>query len=188
MFRVLHVIDAETGAVLGKVDHRGKLGPFDFSADGAALLFVAAADMNDHQAGRLMAAPAAGGAARDLLPTLEGHVESFRTTPGGDVVYLAGVGTGTRLGRVRPDGSGAAILSETTDPVWESLALDRSGSLAALAGESPAFPREAFAVALEPGSKPLRLTDSNPWLKERRLAQQEVVRYKAKDGLRSRGS
>ena len=187
MFRVLHVVDAESGAVLGKVDHRGKLGPFDFSADGAAVLFVAAADVSDHQAGRLMAAPAAGGAARDLLPTLEGHVESFRTTPGGDVVYLAGVGTGTRLGRVRPDGSGGAILSETADPVWESLALDRSGMTAALAGESPSFPREAFTLALEPGGRPLRLTDSNPWLKERRLAQQEVIRYPARDGLMIEG-
>ncbi len=187
MFRVLHVIDAESGAVLGKVDHQGKLGQFDFSADGSALLFVAAADINDHQAGRLMAAPAAGGAPRDLLPTLEGHVESFRTPAGGEVVYLAGVGVGSRLGRVRPDGSGATILSETTDPVWESLALDRSGTLAALAGESPSFPREAFALPLAPGGKPLRLTDSNPWLKQRRLAKQEVIRYPAKDGLMIEG-
>ena len=187
MFRVLHVLDAESGAVLGKVDHGGKLGAFDFSADGSAIVFVAAADMNDHQAGRLMAAPAAGGPARDLLPTLEGHVESFRSPSGGDVVYLAGVNTGTRLGRVRTDGGGTAILSETNDPVWESLALDRSGSLAALAGESPSFPREAFALPLAPGSQPLRLTDSNPWLKERRLAKQEVLRYPARDGLMIEG-
>lgn len=183
MFRTLHVIDAESGATLGAVEHRGKLGPFDFSADGAAILFVAAADLSDHQAGRLMAAPAAGGAARDLLPTLEGHVESFRALPGGEVVYLAAVGTGTRLGRVRTDGSGAAILSETNDPVWESLALDRSGTVAALAGESPAFPREAFALPLAPGAAPMRLSDSNPWLAERRLARQEVIRYPARDGL-----
>jgi dipeptidyl aminopeptidase/acylaminoacyl peptidase len=187
MFRVLHVLDAESGAVLGKVDHGGKLGAFDFSDDGSAIVFIAAADMNDHQAGRLMAAPAAGGAARDLLPTLEGHVESFRSPSGGDVVYLAGVNTGTRLGRVRTDGSGGAILSETNDPVWESLALDRGGSLAALAGESPAFPREAFVLPLAPGSQPLRLTDGNPWLKERRLAKQEVIRYAARDGLMIEG-
>ncbi len=34
---------------------------------------------------------------------------------------------------------------------------------------------------------PRRLTDSNPWLGELRLAKQEVVRYKARDGLELEG-
>jgi dipeptidyl aminopeptidase/acylaminoacyl peptidase len=187
MARVLHVVDATSGAVLGKVDHAGKLGPFDFSADGRSIVFVAAADINDHQAGRLMAAPAPGGAPRDLLPTLEGHVEAFRATSGGELVYLAGVGTGTRLGRVQTDGSGAAILSEANDPVFESLSLDLSGTVAALAGESPTHPREVFALSLSGGAATRRLTDSNPWLAERRLAKQEVLRYPARDGLMIEG-
>ncbi len=187
MFRVLHVIDTESGAVQGKVEHAGKLGAFDFSADGSTILFVGVSDRSDHQAGRLLAAPAAGGAPRDLLPTLEGHVEAFRSPAGRTVVYLAAVGTGSRIGRVDVDGGGAAILSETIDPVWEALSLDRSGSMAALAGESPSFPREAFALALAPGATPRRLTDSNPWLKQRRLAKQEVIRYPARDGLMIEG-
>lgn len=36
-------------------------------------------------------------------------------------------------------------------------------------------------------AQPRRLTDSNPWLKDIRLAKQEIVRYKARDGLEIQG-
>jgi len=128
-----------------------------------------------------MAAPAAGGAARDLLPTLEGHVESFRTTR--EATWSISPGSAPHPARSRASRRerGGDPL-ETTDPVWESLALDRSGMTAALAGEAPAFPREAFALALEPGSQPLRLTDSNPWLKERRLARRRSFATRRRTG------
>lgn len=187
MFRKLTVLDAESGAVVGRVEHEGKLGAFDFSADGSAILFLAASDISDHEAGRLMAAPAGGGVPRDLLPTLEGHVEGFGPLPGSGVVYLASVGVGSRIGRVLADGSGSAVLSETTDPVWNEISLDASGTAAALVGESPTFPREAFFLSLTGGGAPLRLTTSNPWLSERRLAPQEIVRYPASDGLMIEG-
>ncbi len=187
MFRQLTVVDAESGAIVGRVDHAGKLGAFDFSRDGRSVVFLAASDVNDHEAGRLMAAPAGGGAPRDLLPTLEGHVEGFGLLPGNGIVYLASVGVGSRIGRVLADGSGSAVLAESTDPVWDAIALDTSGSIAALVGESPAYPREAFSLSLSAGTPPLRLTTSNPWLAERRLAAQEIVRYAARDGLMIEG-
>ena len=42
-------------------------------------------------------------------------------------------------------------------------------------------------MRLRDDGEPVRLTDSNPWLADRRLAVQEVVTYEARDGLELQG-
>jgi len=50
----------------------------------------------------------------------------------------------------------------------------------AIVADSPQHPRELFVNGK-------RITDSNPWLKSRQLAEQKVVTYKAKDGFEIEG-
>jgi len=52
----------------------------------------------------------------------------------------------------------------------------------AIRGESPRHPPEVFFRA-RGKHEPIRLTDSNPWLADKRLAPQETIRYTARDGL-----
>src|SRR5690606_8713222 len=61
----------------------------------------------------------------------------------------------------------------------------RGGDIA-LVGSTPAHPSEAFLLPAGTDS-PQKLTDSNPWLKDVRLARQEVIRYAARDGLEIEG-
>jgi dipeptidyl aminopeptidase/acylaminoacyl peptidase len=56
----------------------------------------------------------------------------------------------------------------------------------AFVAETAQHPGELFLVQ-GPGERPRRVTDSNPWLSEIRLARQEVVRFKARDGLALEG-
>ncbi len=184
MFRRLHVIDATSGRVIARIANPGKLGHFDWSADGRTILLVSGADIHDPREGRLMAAPADGGEPRDLLPGLreEGHVVTFSVTGDGTILWLADVGVGSRIGRVSPDGSGMDVLLDTRDPVFTGMSADRSGRVLALVGESPSHPRELFTW--QPGQgKPLRRTHLNPWLADRVLGRQEVVRWKGPGGL-----
>jgi dipeptidyl aminopeptidase/acylaminoacyl peptidase len=187
MSRRLRVLDAAAGTVLARIDNPGKLGEFRWSPDGKLIALVSAADINDPREGRLMAVSAEGGAPRDLLPGLEGHVESFAFVPGGKIVYLASVGVGSRLGRVRANGRGDEVLYEGTDPVLDALSLDSRGRRAALVAESPAMPREVFALSLGKRGTLQRLTDVNPWLAEVDLGRQEIVRWTAADGLEIEG-
>jgi dipeptidyl aminopeptidase/acylaminoacyl peptidase len=70
--------------------------------------------------------------------------------------------------------------------VFSRLSSSRDGRTIALAGGSPGHASEVF---LQGGSdaEPVRLTDSNPWLADRALGSQEVVSFKARDGLELEG-
>ena len=188
MARRLRVIDAAAGEVRGRIENPGKLGDFEWAPDGESVLLVSGLDINDPREGRLMAASAGSGwALRDLLPDLRGHVEAFELDEDGRIVYLASVGVGSRIGRLRPDGGGHEVLYEGTDPVFGDLTLSRSGRRLALVGESPTAPAEVFAMAASRGAEPRRLTTVNPWLSDVRLGRQEIVRWSATDGLEIEG-
>ena len=186
MYRRLRVIDAAEMKVLARIDNPGKLGAFRVSPDGGSVVMISAADLHDPGTGRLMIAPLSGGAPRDLLPGLEGDVLDFRFSPKtGKVLYLAHFGTTSALGSVALEGGTPhGLLSEPT-PVFRALDADRSGRHLALVGESPTHPAEAFAWT--PGTPPRRLTDSNPQLDGIALARQEIIDWRAADGMRIEG-
>jgi dipeptidyl aminopeptidase/acylaminoacyl peptidase len=74
----------------------------------------------------------------------------------------------------------------TETPPLLSIDLSRDGMSGAFLGQSPSHPTEVFF--LQQGEKAARrLTNSNPWLDEMRLARQEVVRYPARDGREIEG-
>ena len=64
--------------------------------------------------------------------------------------------------------------------------LSRDGKSAAVIGQTPQHPAEVFLLTHE-APVPRRLTTSNPWLAGVRLAPQEVVKFKARDGLALEG-
>src|SRR5690606_39222218 len=89
------------------------------------------------------------------------------------------------LGEVGVDGGNPRTLLAAQGPVWNAFDRSDGGDLA-LVGSTPAHPSEAFLLAAG-ATTPLRLTDSNPWLADVRLARQEVIRYPARDGLEIEG-
>jgi dipeptidyl aminopeptidase/acylaminoacyl peptidase len=189
MARRVHIVDAETGEVRARFDNPGKLDDFEFSPDGARIAMISAADPNDPAAGRLMVAPVAGGKPVDIMPGLEGHVTAFAWRTPEALVFIADDGEETRLGEVAVDGGERTyyLVSGAEEggvrvPVVTGLSLAKVGNRVALVGESSAHPSEVYTLVL--GERvPSPLTDSNPWLGAVGLAQQEVFRYQARDGL-----
>jgi dipeptidyl aminopeptidase/acylaminoacyl peptidase len=193
MHRRVHVVDASTGEVRARFDNPGKLGDFGFSPDGARVAMVSAADPNDPAAGRLMVAPAGGGDPVDLLPGLEGHIKAFAWRDPATLVFLSDEGEETRLATVGVDGDGETshLISGVEEggvrvPVMTGLSVSSGGDLLALVGESPVHAGEVYTMALRE-KVPRRITDSNPWLRDVRLAPQEVFRHQARDGLELSG-
>ena len=183
MGRKLHVVDADLGEIVVRIDNPGKIGDVAWSPDGTHLAMITASDLNDPLEGRLMVVPAAGGELRDLLAGWdEGHVTAIAWRDPDTVMFLAEEGVGSFLGQVGRDGAVFDKRLVPDDGVMSRLTLSRDGARAAVLGDSPRHPSEVFVV--DPGSWQLRrLTDSNPWLSEKALARQEVIRFKARDGL-----
>jgi dipeptidyl aminopeptidase/acylaminoacyl peptidase len=185
MRRKVHIVDAETGEVVVKLDNPGKLGAVRWSPDGERLALVSSEDLNDPLAGRLMVADLEG-RLRDLVPAFAGHVTSIEWHDSDTIIYVADEGVLTSLARVDVDGSGAATLVAPGGPILGGLTVSRDGRTRAMVADSPEHPSEVFVMGMGDDA-PTRWTDSNPWLSEMRLAPHEIVTYKARDGLEIEG-
>jgi dipeptidyl aminopeptidase/acylaminoacyl peptidase len=186
MARRLHLVAPEEGTVLGTVEHEGKLGSARLAPDGNRLAFVGAADRKDPSTARFAIAGETGGAARDLLPAdFAAHVQRFAWAGADRLLAVVDRGVETELAAFAV-GGGSELLLAGGGPVWSGLDRAADGSLA-LVGESPGHPPEVFFWEPGAGQAPRRLTDSNPWLAERGLAPQRVVRFPARDGLELEG-
>ncbi len=184
MERKVHVV-ALDGAVLGRVAHDGKLGHVAWSPDGTRLAMIFAADRHDPSTSALAVVPATGGAPVNLLPDYEGHPEAFAWADASTLLVLGSRGVASELFTLPAAGGRATPVAVEGGLVLNAIARAASGTLALL-GESPAHPAEAFVLPAGK-TRPERRSDLNPWLAERRLAQQSVVRWKARDGLELEG-
>ena len=186
MKRKVRVVDVDSGKVLAQLNNPGKLGEIVWSPDGEHLGFISAADLHDPSEGRLIVAPSAGSPLRDLLPDYQGHVRSIAWKDNGTVLYIGDEGCETVFGRVNIDGSDQHTIILAGGPILTGLSVSKDGQGYAFVGSSATHAREVFA--LKDGEAGVRrLTDSNPWLADRQLAKQEVIRYKARDGLELEG-
>ncbi|MCK6484042.1 MAG: S9 family peptidase [Phycisphaerae bacterium] len=182
MNQKLHVIDAETGEIVTRIETPGKLGSFEWSGDSKRLAIIAAADRNDPAEGRLIVASASDGTYRDVLPNLDGHVTSIAWQNADTIMYLADERVTTSFGKVNADGSEQKTLVPSGKQVLSGLSLSRDGMSGVMLCSASTHPPEVFAMK-HGDDGPRRLTDSNPWLSDMRFAPQEVVTYKARDGL-----
>jgi dipeptidyl aminopeptidase/acylaminoacyl peptidase len=186
MFKRVYVVDADTGKVVERIQNPGKLGRVRFSPDGKHLAMISGVDIHDPADGRLMVAAVPGdGSVQDLMPDYQAHVSTFAWKDDKTLVWLADEGVQTKAGEVGLDGREQVRL-EAAGPILTSMSLSRDGTVAAFVGHGAAHPPEVFLVG-EGDEAPQRLTDNNAWLAGVRLARQEAVRWKARDGMELEG-
>jgi dipeptidyl aminopeptidase/acylaminoacyl peptidase len=180
------VIDGASGEVLASIENPGKLGHIAWSPDASWVTMIAGGDINDPNAGRLLLAPAAGGELVDLLPAYLGDAEDFAWQDADTLMFIADQGVWSLLEKVEitADGTGGErkTIVSTGGPILASLSLAADGQSGAFIADSPTHPPEVFFMG-HGDEGPRRLTDSNPWLAEKRLAVQEVVQFEARDGV-----
>ena len=176
--RQLQVVDLD-GRVTARIETEGKLGPAAWSPDGRHIALVGSVDRNDPAPGRLMVVEAGGGAPRDLLPGLVGHVSTFDWREDGTLVYVADIGAETEVAAIAIDGSGRRTLLAAGELVVRSIDAG-SGGQSVLVAHTPRHPTELYTFA-DAGAE--RRTTSNEWLGDLRFAEQAVVKHKARDGL-----
>jgi dipeptidyl aminopeptidase/acylaminoacyl peptidase len=181
----LRVVDLD-GKVVGKIENPGKLGEFSWSPDGKRLAYLSAADINDPHQGRLMVTDVDAPEPRDVLPGFEGDVDPVAWQDANTLMFVTSQGVATTFEKAAADGSGRKTLIPAGSPSPTRLSLSKDGQHAAFVADAPAHPAEAWTMS-HGDAGPRKLTDSNPWLANARLAKQEVVKHKARDGLELEG-
>ncbi|MCZ6683616.1 MAG: S9 family peptidase, partial [Planctomycetota bacterium] len=186
MKRKIHIVDTDSEEIVSRLDTGGKLGQIAWSPDGKHLAVIAGTDAHDPSPGHLFTVPASGGPLRDLLPDYAGQINSIAWQDSETIMYLGDRGVSTELAKIGRDGTGKKRILAAGSHVMNQLTVSRDGQSAALRSHAPTHPREVFTMK-HGDAEPRRLTDSNPWLNDIRLAKQEVVTYRARDGLELQG-
>ncbi len=183
MRRIVHIVDPATGTVRAKVATIGKIGDVAWAPDGKHLAVIAAQDIHDPNAGRLVVADAATGATRDLLPGWQGDAEAIAFADADTIVFVGHESVETYLAEIDlAPGAKPRTLLGKGGPAMYTLSLAKDGGSAAIIADSPAHPREAFRWT-RGATQLARVSDSNPWMADVKLARQEIVTYKARDGV-----
>jgi dipeptidyl aminopeptidase/acylaminoacyl peptidase len=184
MKRKLHVVEVASGGIVATVDNPGKLGKVAWSPDGKRLAFISGVDIHDPDENRLMIVGSEGGAPRDWLHGFEGDVKDIAWIDERTLAYVRHEGVEAAYATVDVVNARRTIVGPG-GPILRSVRLSADGKRAGFTADAPGHPTEVWV--LSDGDTPVRWTDSNPWMKDRDLARQEVVTYQARDGLAIEG-
>jgi dipeptidyl aminopeptidase/acylaminoacyl peptidase len=166
----------------------GKLSHPRWSPDGKWIAWLGAIQLNDPFAGSVFVAPAGGGAARNLTPEWEGTGTWIGWLPGqgSTIALVATERQDTNVYTLPVANPTRQPIDTGTVSLLGGLSFTTDGQRFAYAASAPTHPNEAFTTDVgTPGAT--RLTTLNPQLKGVRFGEQEVVRWKARDGWEIEG-
>jgi dipeptidyl aminopeptidase/acylaminoacyl peptidase len=180
MFKKIYRLDMATRKLELLLDPQKKLGDVDIAPDGRRLVFTAALERNDHAVSQVYLLDLAAREVRNLTPdAFPGHVSWAAWRDDGSLLCLASEGVWNNLYELHaPAYRWRRVLAGLPAGVVLSAPdFDRQGAFIGSAWNVP-----ADVYAWDGRTAPRRLTVLNPWLAERRLGRQEVVRFNARDG------
>ncbi|MDZ7808635.1 MAG: S9 family peptidase [Gracilimonas sp.] len=185
MAQKVYVVDHETREIISELDHEGKLGTFKWSPDGDKIAMIAGANINDPIDGRLKIADPMTGSTRLLKEDFKGKFDQVEWTDNNTLHYLASKGVWSEFGSIKSDGSQMEAIVPTGGPILKAFAHGSNGAYV-FDVSTPKHPDELYLMK-QSESSPKRITNSNPWLDEKELGMQKVVKFTTKDGMEIEG-
>ena len=185
MFKRIHLVNMQTGAVELIMDNPGKLGNMAFSPDDSKLAFRAASKMEDSVVGSLFVIDLETDRnkpfeeLRNYAQDMELSIINFAWKDDETLLYAAEESTDIVLSEQKLDEEERSIVIEPETIVFRSF--QYNNGLVTLAANTWQHPNELFTFDIEEEVL-TRHTNHNPWLADIRLANQETITYYARDG------
>ena len=180
-----HIFDLSSKKVVTSFATEGKLGAAEFSPNGKHVAILGAEDKHDPATGRLYLADVESGKIENWLPNFEGHISDFEWANKSNTLhFVAQIDTESFIATIKPGSSKYKTNLKRGKLIAGRLSISDSDKTVAFAGHSHKHPTEAFMLR---GKKDIRVSDSNAWLNDKRLAKQETISFKAEDGTRLDG-
>ncbi len=189
MFKDIYLVDAESGDTGQLTTHEGKMGNFMFSPDGSKIAYAASLNLKDHAVSQAYVIETDGDKPKNLTePDFRGHITRVGWKDDDTIIYEAAEGVWNNIYAIESDGDDRKKILDGERMGLVIGSYDHTGDSKhfALVCQSPRIPGDIFYWK-EGSGDPKRLTELNPWISERNLGRQEVVRYTARDGLEIEG-
>ncbi len=182
MAQKLKIFETSSGKLINTIAHAGKLGDAKWSPDSRQVAFIGGADLHDPIAGRLFVAGTVSGKPLQLHAGWEGMFEQIQWKNSNQIHFMGSESVESVFGTITPE----AKAKPSFTPVEKGWSINQfdlhpDGTVVFIA-DSYNHPPELFIDIKGQGSR-RRVTHSNPWLADIEFGRQEVVRYKAQDGL-----
>ena len=189
MFKKIYLVNVATKERKQLTDNPGKLGGFEWSPDGSRIVYNAAIELKDHSASQVFVIGVSGGTPKNLTePKFRGTVIWTSWKDKATIVYRASEGVYPTLSTVSASGGKRTIIldAKASGVIFGAPDLTKDFKRAAFVASAPDVPGDVYFW--QSGAKDLkRLTTLNPWIGDRALGAQKVVRYPARDGLEIEG-
>ncbi|HSI71101.1 MAG TPA: S9 family peptidase, partial [Gillisia sp.] len=162
---------------------KAKLGALAWSPDGKKIAFIAGADQHDPIDGSIFIAEVVGGSPNILQRDFKGKFEALSWKDNKTIAFLASEGVYKSLGTLNLDGK-LNKTHENKELNIISFSAAKNNTMA-LVANTVQHPNELFI--LESNGSPEKITTSNSWLQEKQMGKQEMITYKASDGMEIEG-
>lgn len=188
MFQKIYLLDIKTKKLTQLTDNPGKLGHFEFSPGGDRIVYTAALERKDHAVSQVYVIDIKTRKTVNLtIPDFRGHVTRAAWKDKNRVIYQAGEGVWSTISLVSAAGGERKVMLNAMESgiTFRSISFSRDFKHFAFSGSAPDVPGDVFYW--QPGRKVKRLTSLNSWLPQRKLGNQAVIRYNARDGQEIEG-
>ena len=188
MFKKIYLIDVTTGDRSQLTHNDGKLGNFSFSPDDSRLIYNAALERKDHQNSQAFVIDVAGGEPINLTPAnFRGHINWVGWKENKTAMYMANEGVWTTLSTVPSSGGERDVFYHAGETGINLLSFCRTADSKqfAVIGGSTIVPADVYYW--QPKKKLQRLSTLNAWIGDKKLGEQKIVRYPARDGQEIEG-
>ncbi|MCP4314246.1 MAG: S9 family peptidase [Bacteroidetes bacterium] len=188
MFRRIYLVNPETGERNQVSKNEGKLGNYQFSPDGTRLAYAAALNLNDHSVSQAFVVEISSGKVINLTPgSFRGHISWVNWKDDKHLLYYSEEGVYPKLSTVPVKGGKRKTLLDAAKSgiIFSTPNFDKDITQFVFTGSSPG--EKANLYSWDGKGELQELTNLNPQLKQKALGKQEVIRYKARDGVEIEG-
>ena len=180
-----HVYDLSTNKKTLSFSTEGKLGAAEFSNDGKHVAILGAEDKHDPATGRLYLADAQTGEIKEWVPNFPGHISDFEWANKSNTLhFVAQIDTESFIATIKPNTNKYKTTLKRGKLIAGRLSISDSDKTVAFSASSRIHPNEAYVLR---GKKESRVSNSNTWLADKRLAKQDTISFKAEDGTQLDG-
>jgi dipeptidyl aminopeptidase/acylaminoacyl peptidase len=188
MFRKIYLLNVATKKLTQLSNNDGKLGNYAFSPDGSMLAYAAALERKDHAVSQAFVIDVTGGKERNLtIADFRGHVNWVGWKDINTVLYRAGEGVWPTLSLVKATGGDRKVIldAQNSGLIFGNPSYTKNFKNFAMVINTPTAPGDVYYW--NSGKKFKRQTTVNPWIKNKKLGKQTVIKYKARDGKKIEG-